>query len=117
MARRFIFERKHQPLLSYSDFVKRMIRCSLWALSLLVGTLCLGSSGFHWIEKQLWVDAFLNAVFIMTGLGLIGELRTIDGKIFTIVFSLLSPVVFYSILTILFTPLLHRFLHSFHLDK
>lgn len=117
MARRFIFEHKSQPLLPYSQFLKRMMRCALCAFVLLSVTLSFGTWGYHFIEHQGWIDALLNSVLIMTGLGIIGELKSFDGKLFTIIFSLLSPVVFYSILAILFTPLLHRFLHSFHLDK
>ena len=117
MARRFIFEHKQQPLLPYSQFLKRMQRCAMVAASLMAVTVSFGTVAYHFIEKQAWVDAMLNSVLIMTGLGLINELKTVDGKLFTAFFALLSPIVFYSILGILFTPLLHRFLHNFHLDK
>ena len=117
MARRFIMERKNEPLLSYSNFIKRMVRCTLCSAALMFTTISLGTIGFHFIEHQACIDAVLNSVLIMTGLGLIGNLNTVDGKLFTIFFSLLSPVVFYSVLAILFTPLIHRFLHNFHLDK
>ena len=117
MARRFILERRHEALLPYSQFLKRMVRCALCAAALMVATISLGTIGYHFIEHQACIDAMLNSVLIMTGLGLIGNLNTVDGKLFTVFFSLLSPVVFYSVLAILFTPLLHRFLHNFHLDK
>ncbi|MDE1921463.1 MAG: hypothetical protein KGJ09_05345 [Candidatus Omnitrophica bacterium] len=117
MARRFILENKHQPLLAYPQFLRRMMRCTIAALVLLTGTLFLGCVGYHFIENQAWIDALLNSVLVMTGIGLENGLNTFNGKVFTIGFSLLSPIVFYSILAILFTPLIHRFLHSFHLDK
>ena len=117
MARRFIFEHKSQPLLSYSQFLKRMMRCALWSMLLGAVTILIGTVGYHAIEHQSYIDAMLNSVLIMTGLGLINNLQSVDGKLFTAFFALLSPVVFYSILAILFTPLLHRFLHGFHLDK
>ncbi len=117
MARRFVFENKHEPLLPYPEFLKRMMRCALCASALLIGTLFLGTIGYYFTEHQACIDGMVNSVLIMTGVGLIGDLKTVDGKLFTIFFSLLSPIVFYSILMILFTPLLHRFLHSFHLDK
>ena len=117
MARRFLFEHKHQPLLPYSQFLKRMIRCAFFALLLLFGAFFLGTLGYHFIEHQTWMDALLNSSLVLTGLGLVNELKTFDGKLFTMFFCLLSPFVFYSILAILFTPLLHRFLHNFHLDR
>lgn len=117
VARKFIFEHKNQPLLAYDQFLKRMLRCAIAAFFLLLVTLSFGTIGYYLFEHQTWIDALLNSVLVMTGLGLVNELKTIDGKLFTIVFSLLSPIVFYSILAILFTPLIHRFLHNFHLDK
>ena len=80
-------------------------------------TIFAGTLGYYYFEHQSWVDALVNAVMIMTGLGLQGNLQTDSGKFFTAVFALLSAVGFYSSLAILFTPLLHRFLHHFHLDK
>ena len=117
MARRFIFEHKQQPILPFSQFLKRMLRSALLNLALLSVTLVLGTIAYHCLENQAWIDAFLNAVMIMAGLGLEGELRTFEGKLFTAIFALLSAFVFYSTLAILFTPLLHRFLHHFHLDS
>ena len=117
MARRFIFEHKNQPLLPYPKFLKRMMRCTLCASALLIATISLGTIGYYFTEHQACIDGMVNSVLVMTGVGLVGDLKTVDGKLFTIFFSLLSPIVFYSILAILFTPLLHRFLHNFHLDK
>lgn len=117
MPRRFLFEHKKQPLLPYELFLKRMLNSVYLSVSILVVTIGTGAVAFHSLEKQAWMDAFLNAVTIMSGLGLQGELHTAPGKLFTIVFALLSAFVFYSALAILFTPLLHRFLHHFHLDQ
>ena len=117
MSRRLLFERKHQPLLPYSLFLQRMVRCALISMVLMVSTISLGAMGYHWIEKQSWIDATLNSVLVMMGLGLVNALGTSGGKLFTVFFSLLSPLVFYAVLALLFTPLLHRFLHDFHLDK
>ncbi len=114
--RKKIFEHVSEPLLPTHLFLKRIGICTFLSLSMLVLASALGAWGFHAIENQPWIDSFLNAVMIMTGVGVEGAIQTDAGKLFTIVFSLLSPIVFYSTLVIFFTPILHRLLHHFHLD-
>ena len=87
------------------------------ALALLLGVLLLGAWGYHVLEQQSWLDAMLNAVVITTGLGVISALATPGAKLFTVFYALFSAFVFYSTLAILFSPVLHRFLHHFHLDS
>ena len=116
MARRFLFEHKHQPIIAPHQFVKRILSCVLLSLVILVLVVSLGAIAYHVIEKQIWIDALLNAVMVMSGLGLQSEIKTYDGKVFTLFYALFSAIAFYTILGILFTPLLHRFLHHFHLE-
>ena len=117
MSRRlFPFEHKNQPIAHGSQFAKRMLTCALIALSLVGVTVLLGTCVYHYVEGQVWIDAVLNSVLIMSGLGLQGEIKTFGGKAFTSVFALLSAFAFYSTLAILFSPVLHRFLHHFHLE-
>lgn len=112
-----MFERFHQPLLSHQAFLLRMLRCVGISFCLLVFTLAIGTAVFHYAEHFSWIDAFLNSVMIMTGLGLVNSVNTSGVKIFIAFYSLCSAFVFFSILAILFTPLLHRLLHHLHLDE
>ncbi|MBF0522271.1 MAG: hypothetical protein HQL24_04355 [Candidatus Omnitrophica bacterium] len=111
-----MFEHRHQPLLSRQDFIKRMFKSVGLAFSLLVLILLIGTAGFHNIEQFSLIDAFLNSVLIMTGLGLVNSVNTPYGKLFTSGYALLSALFFYAILAILITPLFHRLLHRFHFD-
>ena len=117
MARRFVFEHKHEPILPHSQFLKRLLRSACVALGLLVATVSVGAFVYHSVEDQSWIDALLNAVMIMCGLGLVNVLTTFGGKLFTSVFAIFSAFVFYTTLAIFFTPILHRFLHHFHMDE
>jgi hypothetical protein len=117
MSKKFIFEHHREPLLSRWNFVRRMAACALISLTLLVSAAALGAWGYYHWEHENWLDAMLNSVMIMTGLGLENPLITAEGKRFTIVFSFLSAFAFYSALGILFTPIIHRLLHRFHLEK
>lgn len=111
-----MFEHYRQPILSRKEFFMRMLRCLALALGLLVITLLIGTLTFHYTEKLSWIDAFLNSVLIMTGLGLVNILNTPLGKLFTAFYALFSTLVFFTILAIIFTPLLHRLLHHLHLE-
>jgi fumarate reductase subunit D len=71
---------------------------------------------FHVVEGYSWIDSFLNAVMIMTGVGTVGVVSTDAGKVLTGIYSIISTLIFFTILAIIFTPLLHRLLHRLHLD-
>jgi hypothetical protein len=111
-----MFEHIKQPLLPKNLFYLRMLRSVAVSLSLLLITILLGTVGFHLIEKYSWLDSALNCVLIMTGVGTYGLINTVAGKIFTGIYSVFSTLIFFTILAIIFTPLLHRLLHKFHLD-
>jgi hypothetical protein len=118
MSRKFftIFEHHRQPLVSHEIFIKRVFRCFSFAILLLTGTVLLGALVYHYAEGLSWIESVMNAVLIMTGLGLADTLHTDFAKIFTTVYALLTAIVFYIILAIIFAPLIHRFLHEFHLE-
>lgn len=111
------FERSTDPILGFTRFVRRMLRTAI-AVVLLVGTaLAIGSAGYHWTEGWDWLDSTLNASMILTGMGPVDTLHTTGGKVFAICYALFSGVVFLSVVALVFTPLAHRMLHVFHLDR
>ena len=91
-------------------------------LNLLIGAvlialaLLLGMWGYHHFESMSWVDAFANAAMILSGMGPLTPLLTNPGKLFAGCYALFSGLLFIVILGIIFGPLVHRFLHQFHLD-
>ena len=85
MSRKFftLLEHRRQPLATREVFFKRVARC-IWAASLLLfSTIFLGTAVYHFVEKFSWIDAAMNAVMIMTGLGLVDNLHSDTAKIFT----------------------------------
>lgn len=111
-----MFEHYKQPLISQQGFILRMLRCvgtSLIVLSATVGT---GTLAFHFLENLAGIDAFLNSVLIMTGLGTVSIINTTAGKIFTSIYAIYSSIAFFAVIVILVAPILHRLLHHFHLD-
>ena len=111
-----MFEQRHQPLLAYHKFVWRSLCCFALAVFCLGLTAAIGAAVYHGAEKMPWVEAFLNAVLVMTGLGLTVSLQTASAKVFTIFYALVSAIIFYAMVGVLFAPILHRVFHHFHLD-
>lgn len=87
------------------------------AFGLLVGgSLALGTSGYHALARLPWIDAFLNASMILTGMGPVSPLPNDAAKVFASLYALFSGVVFLVACGLLISPLVHRFLHRFHLE-
>ena len=114
--RRFKLESKNQPLLSRPQFLVRMANYFLAASSLIASSLLIGMLGYHFFEGLSWLDAFLNASMILSGMGPVNPLQTTAGKLFAGFYALYSGLLLILTSGLLLTPLVHRLLHSFHVD-
>lgn len=112
-----MYEQRHEPLISKDAYLRRIARNGGVALLVVCAALFLGVAGYHWIEGIPWVDAILNAAMILGGMGQVAELRTTAGKLFAAGYALFSGLVFIVVAGILFAPVIHRFLHRFHLEE
>jgi hypothetical protein len=83
------------------------------ALGFLVTAFALGIGmiGYHSFESMSWVDAFVNAAMILSGMGPVSALQTEGGKIFAGCYALFSGLAFVTILGIIFVPAIHKLLH------
>jgi hypothetical protein len=111
-----MFEHRESPLLPLPAFRARLWRTSLIGLVLILVSLAIGMVGYHFIARQSWSDSFLNAAMILSGMGPVGELTTAGAKIFAGVYALYSGLALISIAGIILSPVIHRFLHRFHLE-
>ncbi len=89
------------------------------AMALLVIGVALGIGvvGYHWSEGMPWIDALVNAAMILGGMGPVNALRTNGGKVFAACYALFSGLAFIVIMGVMFGPVVHRFLHRFHLES
>lgn len=108
--------RQHVPLLSRAEFAARIAKNALLGLGLIVVSLAIGVVGYHATAGLGWIDALLNASMILTGMGPVDELKTDGAKLFASFYALFSGVAFLTIVAVLMAPLVHRFLHRFHLE-
>ncbi len=72
--------------------------------------------GYHWLEGMPWIDAFANAAMILSGMGPLDPLRTDGGKLFAGLYAIYSGLAVILIAGVVFAPVVHRFLHRFHLE-
>ncbi len=111
-----MYEHRSQPLLPRSAYLRRVRRHGLIAAAMVFGSLLLGVLGYHVFERLSWIDALVNASMILGGMGPVSELRTTAGKVFASFYALYSGIVFLVSVGVLFAPVIHRFLHRFHLE-
>jgi len=112
-----MFEHRHEPLLSSPAFYKRLFRYVRIAVGIVLGALGLGIIGYHYCERLSWLDSLLNASMILSGMGPVNQLNHVAGKLFASFCALFSGVVFITTIGIVSAPLVHRFLHKFHLES
>jgi hypothetical protein len=110
-----MFEHHKQPLLSRKEFLRRQLRYFCFSLLILFFSIGIGMSGYHYWGALSWIDSFLNASMILTGMGPVDHITTEGGKLFSAIYALFSGISFLTFVAVLVTPLYHRFLHKFHL--
>jgi hypothetical protein len=102
---------------SRQKFIRHMREQAAYAGGLVVASLMLGMSGYHWIVGRPWDDSFENAAMLLGGMGPVGEVTSHGGKIFAGVFALYAGLVFLVVTALVLTPVFHRVLHRFHWEK
>ncbi len=111
-----MLEHHKKPLLSRREFLSRQLRYLAFSLMILFFSLGMGTAGYHIFGGLSWIDSFLNASMILTGMGPVDHLDTNGGKMFAAFYALFSGVAFLTFVGVLFAPVYHRFLHKFHID-
>jgi hypothetical protein len=117
MPERFLaFEHRSRPLASARRFRRRLLRNGAAALGLVAVSLAIGMVGYRAIEGYAWVDAFLSASMILSGMGPVGEVRSTAGKLFAGCYALYSGLVLVLSASLVLAPLVHRLLHRLHVE-
>ena len=111
------FERWHEPLLPRAAYFSRLARSALTAGGLVAASLVIGTLGYRELARLGWLDAFLNAAMILTGMGPVDRMVTPAGKLFAAFYALFSGVAFLTSVGVLLAPVFHRFIHRFHLAE
>lgn len=102
-------------LISRRKVFARMMRNIALGVILILFALMGGMWGYHHYDKMSWVDAFVNASMILSGMGPVSTLNTDGGKIFAGCYALFSGLFFIFIIGLVFAPLVHRFFQKMNL--
>lgn len=111
-----MFEHRKAPLLPRAAFLRRLTRSSAIASAIILGSLGIGVLGYRLFGRLGWVDALLNASMILAGMGPVDPMNSPAAKLFASAYALFSGVAFLTTVGVFFAPLVHRFLHRFHVE-
>ena len=111
-----MYEHRKHHLLPWRAFRRRAQRHLLWALLILLSVLSVGTLGYAFVGGLDWIDAFLNASMILSGMGPVDKMDRTPAKVFAALYALLSGLVFVGVIGVALAPWVHRFFHWMHLD-
>jgi hypothetical protein len=106
-------EHHHLPI---SLFIIKLSRNIVVGLLIILLSLGLGMLGYHHFEKMTWIDAYVNAAMILSGMGPVSQLETEAGKIFAGTYALFSGIIFLVVIAVIFAPVIYRVFHKFHIE-
>ena len=104
-----------QRLASREAYRRRLIGAGRVGVVLIAISLAIGIAGYAITEHLSLLDAFLNASMILSGMGPIHEPKTVAGKLFAGFYALYSGFAVLGIAAIMFSPVVHRLFHRFHI--
>jgi hypothetical protein len=105
----------HHPLADRQVFRRRLVGTGRIGLGLIALSLAIGIAGYAITEQLSLIDAFLNASMILSGMGPLHAPKTVAGKIFAACYALYSGFAVLGIAAIVFSPVMHRLFHRFHI--
>lgn len=111
------FERRHEPVLPWPAFFWRLAGSTVIGAALVVISLAIGMIGYHHEMGLPWIDAFVNASMILSGMGPLTAPQTFGAKVFAGVYALFSGLAVLAIAGVVCAPVVHRFLHYLHADE
>jgi len=110
------YEKKKHALAPRKVFYRRLLKSTLTGLLFLFISLLIGVVGYRVFCGLPWMDSLLNASMILGGMGPVNTIETNGGKIFASAYALYGGVAFLGIFAVIIAPVIHRFLHRFHLE-
>lgn len=112
-----MYEKKSQPLLRRRAFLRRLLASIAAGLAVVMASLFAGMLGYHALEHLSWIDSFLNAAMLLGGMGPVEQPQTDAGKIFAGCYALYCGLAVITVAGIMLAPVIHRFLHRFHVEE
>ena len=112
-----MYESRRDKPIPRAHFTRRVVWHVMLSLALLVVSLLAGMIGYEHFERLGWRDAFINSAMLLGGMGPVNPPQSDGGKIFAGLYALYAGLVFLIAAAVVFTPVIHRVLHTFHWDE
>lgn len=110
-----MYERRASPLASRRAFAWRLAFSFATNVGIVPVSLGIGMAGYRFFEDASWLDAFVDAAMILSGMGPVTtQFKTDAGKLFAGIFAPYSGFAVVVATGIVFVPIVHRILHRFH---
>lgn len=97
-------------------YYAHLLRNACFAIAVIGVSLVIGVIGYRYFFNIPWLDSLVNASMILTGMGPVDRAETDSAKIFSSIYAIYSGVAFLTSVAVIFSPVVHRFLHQFHID-
>lgn len=106
--------RGHQP---HPHVLLHTCRNLIIAFGFVALVLAIGMLGYKYAEGMSWIDAFLNASMILSGMGPANTMLSFSGKLFAGLYALFSGLAFIAIMAIVLSPFVHHMLRKIHFES
>ena len=103
------------PLASIATHRRRMLTAGKVGAVLIVASLAIGMAGYAFFEHLGFLDSFVNASMILSGMGPVHNPETVGGKIFAGLYAIYSGFAVLGIAAVIFAPVVHRIFHKLHI--
>jgi hypothetical protein len=83
---------------------------------MVVVSLAIGIAGYMALEDLAFIDAFVNAAMILSGMGPLHDPQSVAGKVFAGLYAIYSGFAVIGISAVIFAPVVHRIFHRLHIE-
>jgi len=97
-----------------AEFIRRAIFFVAFAAACLVVSLGIGTVGYWYFAQLGWIESFLNASMILTGMGPVDQMQTDSAKLFASFYAIFSGAVYPTLAAIVLYPFVHRMMNILH---
>jgi hypothetical protein len=111
-----MFEHRSDKLLPRREFVHRLGWSVAAGTGLIVFSLSIGMLGYHGLGGLPWIDAFLDAAMILSGMGPVSPMNGSAVKLFAGCYAIYCGIALIATTGVILAPVIHRSLHKFHLE-
>jgi hypothetical protein len=111
-----MFEHRTEPLLTRLQFMWRLCKALSFTVFVAAISLLGGTLGYHFLVGSDWSDSFHNACLVLGNHDVVTHPESDVGKVFVGLYVMYGGLLFVSMVAILASPVLHRIIHSLHLD-